>query len=86
MIVVGCPLIVIVVVDVVVEVWVPPGATTLVLLFASVLESLLVRVETYVVAFATIEEYVICVESVKFPARAVTLCVGAKRNTISWSG
>ncbi len=83
MTVVGRPLIVIVVVDVVIEVEVPPGAGIPVVLPASVPVSLLVRLETKVVALATMEEYIICVERVKFPAGAVTLCVGARRNTAS---
>lgn len=79
---VDCGLVIVIVeVDVVIEVVVPPGNA--VFIAKSVPVSLLVRVETDVVALGTIDEYIICVESVKFPAGAAILWVGARRKTAS---
>lgn len=79
---VDCGLVIVIVeVEVVIEVVVPPGNA--VFIPRLVLVSLLVRVETDVVALGTMDEYIICVESVKFPAGAVTLWVGARRKTAS---
>lgn len=53
----------------------------IIVLVSVVVDVISERVDTEVVAFATIEEEVTCVERVKFPAGAVTLCVGPRSNT-----